>query len=100
MTLYLLLTIMLSGLFGGTSAYALCRKGWRLLAVVGPGLLPGLLIIGYFFYLESQAPVGPYHAVVGLIFGIPSLITGLVGALVTVLIAAQLLDETDGETAP
>ena len=69
------------------------------LSVSAGGLGPGLLIIGWFFYLEAGEPVGPYFAVIGLVYGGAALVFGLASALVVVLIAREMGDdgrEADG----
>ena len=54
-------------------------------------LIPPTTILVFFVYLESQAPVGPYFAIVGLIYAVPSLLLSACGAAV----AAFLLSARD-----
>lgn len=68
------------------------RAGLWLSALTG-GLTPGLLIVGLYFYWESQQPYGPYFAVVGLVYGGPALVFGLASAFATVLIAREMGEE-------
>jgi hypothetical protein len=75
--------------------YRLFRKAW-LAAIVG-GLAPGAAILAWFFYLEGQAPVGPYYAIVGLFFGVPALVLGLV---IAILVAIALAVSDDGAAEP
>lgn len=49
------------------------------------GMLAGVLappaaVLLLFLYLESRAPVGPYFAILGLIYSVPSLLLALCGA--------------------
>ena len=45
-------------------------------------LVPPITIQVFFLYLESQAPVGPYFTLVGLIHAVPALLLALCGAAV------------------
>ncbi|HEX6377374.1 MAG TPA: hypothetical protein VFZ91_16825 [Allosphingosinicella sp.] len=77
--------------------YRLRVQAWLSVAVGGLG--PGLLILGWFLCLESREPVGPYFAVVGLVYGGAALVFGLASAGVAVLIAREMGDqgtEADG----
>ena len=64
------------------------------LSVAVGGLAPGLLIVGWYFYLESREPIGPYFAVIGLVYGGWALVFGLASASVAVLIAREMGDES------
>ena len=65
--MWLVLTIAgtVAAAAGGT--FGLRRLGLPLWASAGlAGLVPAILILAYFFYLESLQPVGPYYALIGL----------------------------------
>lgn len=84
LNLAILLSTIASVLLG-LALFALRMRAWA--AILLAGAAPGLGIIGYYFYLESQAPDGPYYAIVGLVYGIPAFLFGLGGAAVAVLVA-------------
>ena len=64
-------------------------------AVAIGGRAPAGAILGYYFYLESQAPVGPYYAVIGLLYGLPALLFGLGSAAAAVLVRRQMRTSPD-----
>lgn len=66
--------------------YHLCRSA--MLAALTGALLPGLSIIGYSLYVESQTPHGPAVVVVGLIVGVPALLLGSMTVVLAVLTAS------------
>jgi hypothetical protein len=70
------------------------------LSVGAGGLGPGLLIVGGYLYLESREPIGPYFAIIGLVYGGAALIFGLAGALVAVLIARAMRDDQPEPDGP
>lgn len=52
-------------------------RSWLGFLIAAP--LPALMIVSWFFYLESQQPVGPYYAIIGIVHAASSLMGGILG---------------------
>jgi hypothetical protein len=61
-------------------------RSWLGFLIAAP--LPALMIVSWYFYLESQQPVGPYYAIIGIVHAASSLMGGMLGASIACFIIA------------
>ena len=64
-----------------TFGMARLMPAWLAALIAAP--LPALAILAWFFYRETQQPVGPFLAIVGIWHAVPALLAGAAAAVVT-----------------